>query len=57
MLTSAKLDATGQRLSAASCDFDIIYRLGSKTTDADAMSRYPHERIKDLIYSVYEDQQ
>lgn len=49
ILTTAKLDATGQRWSSALAgyDFDIIYRPGHKNTDADAMSRYPHEKATD----------
>ena len=49
VLTTAKLDATGQRWTAAlaSYDFDLIYRPGLKNTDADAMSRYPHHKSMD----------
>ena len=41
VLTSAKVDATGQRwLAALSChDFTIKYRTGKKNIDADALSR------------------
>lgn len=47
ILTSAKLDATGQRWfsALAAYNFDIIYRPGRINTDADAMSRYPHEKL------------
>ena len=47
VLTSAKLDATGQRwVSALSqFNFDIHYRAGVKNIDADTMSRYPYERV------------
>lgn len=47
ILTTAKLDATGQRWASAlgEFDFDLIYRPGLRNTDADAMSRYPYERL------------
>ena len=47
VLTSAKLDATGQRWASAlgQYNFDIIYRAGLKNTDADTMSRYPYEQL------------
>jgi hypothetical protein len=40
VLTSAKLDATGQRWASALGEFDfgIIYRAGLRNADADAMS-------------------
>ena len=43
VLSSAKLDATGQRWVAALAeyDFSIKYRLGRKNQDADALSRLP----------------
>ena len=46
VLTSAKLDATGQRWASAlgEYDFDITYRAGINNADADGMSRYPYER-------------
>jgi ribonucleotide reductase alpha subunit len=49
VLTSAKLDATGQRWASAlgEYNFDITYRAGLKNADADAMSRYPHEKLKE----------
>ena len=49
VLTSAKLDATGQRWAAAlgHYDFNIIYRPGKINQDADRMSRYPYEKIED----------
>lgn len=45
VLTSAKLDATGQRWAAAigEFDFDIFYRTGLKNGDADGLSRYPNK--------------
>jgi len=47
ILSSAKLDATGQRWVAAlgQYSFDIAYRPGMQNTDADGMSRYPYERV------------
>jgi hypothetical protein len=47
VLTSAKLDATGQRWASAlgAYDFDILYRDGVKNADADEMSRYPYHNI------------
>ena len=47
ILTSAKLDATGQRWASAlgQFNFDIIYRSGLKNTDADSMSRYPGQEV------------
>ena len=47
VLTSAKLDATGQRWASAlgEFSFDIYYRSGLNNTDADIMSRYPHEKL------------
>lgn len=49
ILTSAKLDATGQRWVSAlgQYNFDMIYRQGIKNQDADGMSRYPHEKLQD----------
>ena len=49
ILSSAKLDATGQRWASALGEFkfDIFYRAGAKNTDADAMSRYPFEKVQD----------
>lgn len=49
MLTTAKLDATGQRWASAlgEYNFDITYRSGLRNADADAMSRYPHEKLEE----------
>lgn len=49
ILTSAKLDATGQRWASSLADynFDIVYKPGKTNIDADAMSRYPNERVED----------
>lgn len=43
VLTSAKLDATGQRWVAAlsSYNFNLAYRSGAKNADADGLSRTP----------------
>ena len=51
ILTSAKLDATGQRWASALSlyNFDIYYRAGLKNADADAMSRYPYEITEDTV--------
>ena len=45
ILTSAKLDATGQRWLAAlaNYNFNIQYRPGKKNVDADGLSRRPHD--------------
>ena len=47
ILTSPKLDATGQRWAAAlgTYNFEIRYRPGVKNGDADALSRYPFEKV------------
>ena len=47
ILSSAKLDATGQRWASAlgQYDFDIVYRAGLNNVDADTMSRYPFELV------------
>ena len=49
ILTSAKLDATGQRWASAlgQYNFTIKYRAGLRNQDADAMSRYPHFKTVD----------
>ena len=49
VLSSAKLDATGQRWASVlgQYDFDIIYRSGLNNVDADAMSRYPFEKVEE----------
>jgi hypothetical protein len=48
VLTTAKLDATGQRWisTLANYDFDLIYRPGLRNVDADSMSRYPYEKLQ-----------
>lgn len=45
VLSSAKLEATGQRWVSQLSDFNfsIVYRPGSNNVDADVMSRYPHQ--------------
>ena len=48
VLSSAKLDATGQRWASAlysHYNFDISYRAGLRNGDADGLSRYPYHRI------------
>ena len=47
VLSSAKLDATGQRWASAQgqYNFNIVYRAGLNNKGAEAMSRYPFDRI------------
>lgn len=47
ILSSAKLDATGQRWVSAlgQYNFTIIYRAGLNNKDADVMSRYPFDKL------------
>jgi len=47
VLTSAKLDATGQRWASAlgHFSFDVIYRACHRNADADGMSRFPYDRV------------
>ena len=47
VLTTAKLDATGQRWlsSLGHFSFDIVYRAGHRNNDADGMSRFPYEQL------------
>ena len=49
ILTSAKLDATGQRGASAlgQYNFNLKYRAGLNNKDADAMSRYPYEQMSE----------
>ena len=56
VLSSAKVDATGQRWVAAlgQFDFDISYRPGINNADADGMSRYPHEKIQETEHNSEE---
>ena len=48
VLTTAKLDATGQRWVAAlaNYNFDIYYRCGKTNANADALSRIPWRMFK-----------
>ena len=47
ILTSPKLDATGQRWAAVlgEYNFEILYRPGYLNVDADKLSRYPYEKV------------
>ena len=49
ILTTAKLDATGQRwvASLANYNFKIFYRCGSSNIDADSLSRIPWEMAQE----------
>ena len=49
ILSTAKLDATGQRWASAlgQYSFDIHYRSGVNNADADGMSRFPYKNITD----------
>ena len=49
VLTSAKLDATGQRWIAnlANYNFKIFYRCGRSNIDADSLSRIPWEVVQE----------
>ena len=51
ILTSAKLDATGQRWVAelAQFNFSIVYRSGRENIDADILSRLPSSCNKEVI--------
>ncbi|KAK7877074.1 hypothetical protein WMY93_032212 [Mugilogobius chulae] len=56
ILTSAKLDATSHRWLAAlsTYSFKLQYRTGKQNTDADALSRRPHENTLDTPHSEKE---
>lgn len=51
ILTTARVDATGQRWVAALSDFnfDIVYRSGNKNVDADVLSRYPFHEVQTYL--------
>ena len=57
ILTTAKLDATGQRWLSAlgEYNFDILYRPGLRNGDADAMSRYPFKKCEETELVKIED--
>lgn len=61
ILTSAKLDACGQRwvASLANFNFDIKYKAGTSNVDADALSRirWPTEMPKTTVCAVLEAKQ
>ena len=52
VLTTAKLDATGQRWVAAlsNYNFDIKYRSGKKHTDADGLSRCKEDEQQQVLF-------
>ncbi|MEW8548375.1 MAG: hypothetical protein AB2693_33140, partial [Candidatus Thiodiazotropha sp.] len=52
VLTTAKLDATGQRRIAAlsNYNFDIKYRSGKKNVDADGWSRCQEEEQSHIVF-------
>ncbi|KAK3108916.1 hypothetical protein FSP39_018571 [Pinctada imbricata] len=54
VMTTAKLDATGQRWVAALTNytFDIRYRPGSQNADADSLSRIPQHISSDSIKAL-----
>ena len=56
VLKTAKLDATGQRWASAlgEYNFDIKYRPGMNNSDADAMSRYPNDKMDEKTDTIKE---
>ena len=52
VLSSAKLDATGQRWVAelAGYDFSILYRSGKENVDADFLSRLPQATVSSMCF-------
>ena len=48
-MTTARLDTTGQRWVSelANYEFTLLYTDGLRNADADALSRYQNERVKD----------
>ncbi|MEW8586831.1 MAG: hypothetical protein AB2531_13800, partial [Candidatus Thiodiazotropha sp.] len=52
VLTTAKLDATGQRWVASLCDYNFVikYRCGKKNADADGLSRRQEEHSQNVIF-------
>uniref|UniRef100_A0A8C6LZU9 Gypsy retrotransposon integrase-like protein 1 n=1 Tax=Nothobranchius furzeri TaxID=105023 RepID=A0A8C6LZU9_NOTFU len=51
VMSSAKLDATGQRWVSrlASFDFDVRYRRGQSNTNADALSRMSNQEVMHIL--------
>ena len=60
VLTTAKLDATGQRWVAnlANCTFSIKYKSGKSNVDADALSRIPWDMQVDtaIVKSIINEE-
>ena len=54
ILTSAKLDATGQRwvASLANYDFQLFYKTGKSNVEADALSRIKHNNYQQVPVEV-----
>ena len=54
VLTTAKLDATGQRWVAelAGYDFSIVYRSGKENIDADCLSRLPQATVTSMSCTI-----
>ena len=52
VLTTAKLDATGQRWVASLCDYNFVikYRCGKKNADADGLSRRQEDPSQNIIF-------
>ena len=58
ILTTAKLDATGQRwvASVANCNFEIFYKSGKLNVEVDALSRIPFGECTSRVYGTIDCQ-